>query len=79
MCKTKRMLCSPGLQQTTKKMAPLLPTTSIQPIYIQTFEDFTKAEQPKAAVSVRRSLTTSLTEILHGEVECHLLIIVWFN
>lgn len=79
MCKTKRMLRSPGLQQPTKKLTPLLPITCIQPICIQTFEDITKAEQPKAAVSVRRSLTTSFTEILHGEVEGHLLIIVWFN
>uniref|UniRef100_K1Q6U3 Uncharacterized protein n=1 Tax=Magallana gigas TaxID=29159 RepID=K1Q6U3_MAGGI len=63
------MLRSPGLQQPTKKLTPLLPITCIQPICIQTFEDITKAEQPKAAVSVRRSLTTSFTEILHGEVE----------
>lgn len=69
MCKTKRILRSPGLQQPTKKLTPLLPITCIQPICIQTFENITKAEQPKAAVSERRSLTTSFTEILHGEVE----------
>lgn len=79
MCKTKRMLRSPGLPQPTKKLTPLLPITCIQPIRIQTFEDLTKAEQPKAAVSVRRSLTTSFTEVLHGEVEVRLILMLYWS
>ena len=75
-CKTKRTLCSPGIQQPRKKVTPLLPITYVQPVYVLPFSDITNTGQStaKPCKAVRRSLGTCFSEpidtvTLQGEVE----------